>query len=163
MGMELETLRDIYFHELKDLYSAENQLIKALPKMAKAATNDDLVRGFEIHLEETREHMERLEQILESHGQTARGFKCKGMQGLIREGAEMMENDAEDEVRDVRLISAAQRIEHYEIAGYGCARTFAEVVGDKHGAELLHDTLDEEIATDEKLSQLAKAIVSVSA
>jgi ferritin-like metal-binding protein YciE len=156
--MELESLQDLYIHELKDLFSAETQLIKALPKMAKAATNPKLVKGFETHLAETQEHAKRLEKILKSHDETTKGPKCKGMEGVIAEGAEMIEEDAEDEVRDAGLISAAQRVEHYEIAGYGTARTYAELLGDDKGAELLQETLDEESATDEKLSALASSI-----
>ena len=161
--MELNTLKDLYFHELKDLYSAETQLTKALPKMAKAASNEELVEGFETHLEETKEHVSRLEQILKSHDQTTRGPKCKGMEGLIAEGQEMIEEDAEDEVRDAGLISAAQRVEHYEIAGYGCARTYAEMIGDDEGADLLQQTLDEESATNEKLTELAQSVINLEA
>ena len=156
--MELESLQDLYIHELKDLYSAETQLIKALPKMAKAATNPKLVKAFQTHLDETEEHAKRLEKILKSHDETTRGPKCKGMEGVIAEGAEMIEEDAEDEVRDAGLISAAQRVEHYEMAGYGTARTYAELVGDDKDAELLQETLDEESDTDLKLSALASSI-----
>jgi ferritin-like metal-binding protein YciE len=161
--MELETLKDLYTHELKDLYSAENQIIKALPKMAEAATNEELSAGFEQHLEQTKKHAQRLEQILESHGETTRGPKCKGMEGVIAEGDEMIREDAEDEVKDAGLIAAAQRVEHYEMAGYGCARTYAELLGDTKGAKLLQQTLDEEKATDEKLSDLAKSTINVEA
>ncbi len=156
--MELESLQDLYIHELKDLYSAENQLVKALPKMAKAATNPELADGFKTHLEETKEHVARLEKILKSHDETTRGPKCKGMEGLIKEGQEMIEEDAEDEVRDAGLISAGQRVEHYEMAGYGTARTYAELLGDDAGEKLLQQTLDEEGATDKKLSKLAESI-----
>jgi ferritin-like metal-binding protein YciE len=161
--MELETLKDLYTHELKDLYSAENQIIKALPKMAEAATNEEFSAGFEQHLEQTKKHAQRLEQILESHGETTRGPKCKGMEGVIAEGDEMIKEDAEDEVKDAGLIAAAQRVEHYEMAGYGCARTYAELLGDTKGAKLLQQTLDEEKATDEKLSDLAKSTINVEA
>ena len=161
--MELETLQDLYITELKDLYSAEKQLIKALPKMAKAATNADLAAGFKLHLEETKEQAARLEKILKSHDETTRGPKCKGMEGVIAEGDEMIEEDADDDVRDAGLISAAQRVEHYEIAGYGCARTYAEMLGDKEGATLLKTTLDEESATDKKLSKLAKSVINLKA
>ena len=156
--MKLESLKDLYIHELKDLYSAENQIIKALPKMAKAATDSKLVAGFKKHLEETKEHASRLEKILKSHDESARGPKCKGMEGVIKEGAEMIEEDAEDEVRDAGLISAAQRVEHYEMAGYGTARTYAQLLSDNQGAKLLQKTLDEEGATDKKLTQLAESI-----
>jgi ferritin-like metal-binding protein YciE len=156
--MELESLKDLYIHELKDLYSAENQIIKALPKMAKKASNPELADGFKTHLEETKEHAVRLEKILKSHDETTRGPKCKGMEGVLEEGKEMMEEDAEDEVRDAGLISAAQRVEHYEMAGYGTARTYAELLGDDKGAKLLQETLDEEGETDKKLTQLAEEI-----
>src|ERR1700744_5146200 len=132
--MELETLKDLYIHELKDLYSAERQIIKALPKMVKAASNEQLAAGFQEHLEQTKEHAARLERLLESHDETTRGPKCKGMEGVLEEGAEMIEEDADDDVRDAGLIAAAQRVEHYEMAGYGVARTYAELLGDKEGA-----------------------------
>jgi ferritin-like metal-binding protein YciE len=161
--MELSTLKDLYIHELKDLYSAEKQIIKALPKMAKAATSPELKAGFEEHLEETKEHAVRLEKILRSHDQTTRGPKCKGMEGVVAEGAEMIEEEADDEVRDAGLIAAAQRVEHYEMAGYGSARTYAEFLGDKEGAKLLQTTLDEEAATDEKLTALATSTINLAA
>ena len=161
--MELETLRDLYIHELKDLHSAEKQLTKALPRMAKAATNEDLAAGFEEHLAQTEEHVNRLEKILESHNESTRGPKCKGMEGLIEEGKEMIEEDGDDDVRDAGLISAAQRVEHYEIAGYGCARTYAEILGDRKGADLLDQTLEEEAATDKKLTGLAKTLINLQA
>jgi ferritin-like metal-binding protein YciE len=156
--MELNTLKDLYIHELKDLYSAEKQLVKALPKMANAATSEELAAGFKKHLEETKVHAERLEKILKSHDETTRGPKCKGMEGVIAEGDEMIEEEADDEVRDAGLIAAGQRAEHYEMAGYGTARTYAELLGDKDGAKLLQQTLDEEAATDEKLTAAAKKI-----
>jgi ferritin-like metal-binding protein YciE len=161
--MELETLKDLYIHELKDLYSAEKQLTKALPKMAKAATSDRLADGFRTHLDQTEEHVNRLEKILESQNASTRGAKCKGMEGLIEEGEEMIKQDAEDDVRDAGLISAAQRVEHYEIAGYGCARTYAELLGDTEGARLLQQTLDEEGATNKKLTELAKTLINIRA
>lgn len=161
--MKLETLKDLYIHELKDLYSAEKQIIKALPKMAKAATSEELAAGFKQHLEETKEQAVRLEQILKSHGQTTRGPKCKGMEGVLAEGTEMIEEEADDEVRDAGLIAAAQRVEHYEIAGYGCARTYAELLGDKEGAKLLQQTLNEEADTDKKLTSLATSVINLAA
>jgi ferritin-like metal-binding protein YciE len=161
--MELETLRDLYIHELKDLYSAEKQIIRALPKMVKAATNRQLAAAFTQHLEQTKRHAERLEQILESQGESTRGPKCAGMEGVLKEGDEMIMEDAEDEVRDAGLIAAAQRVEHYEIAGYGCARTYAEELGDKNGARLLNTTLREEGDTDKKLTKLAKSVVNLRA
>jgi ferritin-like metal-binding protein YciE len=161
--MKLETLKDLYIQELKDLYSAEKQIIKALPKMAKAATNKQLAAGFEEHFEQTKEHAARLERILTSHDESTRGPKCEGMEGMIREGEEMIEEDAEDEVRDAGLIAAAQRVEHYEMAGYGCARTYAELLGDRHGAQLLQTTLTEESDTDKKLTKLANSVINVAA
>src|SRR3954463_16677900 len=161
--MELETLKDLYVHELKDLYSAENQLIKALPKMAKAAKNRQLSAAFNQHLEQTKRQAKRLEQILKSQGESTRGPKCEGMEGLIAEGDKMAKEDAEDEVRDAGLIAAAQRVEHYEIAGYGCARTYAELLRDKKGAKLLNSSLQEEGATDKKLTKLAKSVINLKA
>jgi ferritin-like metal-binding protein YciE len=161
--MELQTLKDLYIHELKDLFSAEKQLVKALPKMAKAASNKELAAGFLEHLEQTKGHAQRLEQILSSHQQTTRGPKCKGMEGIVAEGAEMIEEEADNEVKDAGLIAAAQRVEHYEMAGYGTARTYAELLGDKEGAKLLGLTLEEERQTDQKLSKLAKSAVNVAA
>src|SRR6188472_2018838 len=125
-AMKMKTLNDLFIHEIKDLYSAEKQLTKALPKMAKAATNEDLQQAFENHLQETEEHITRLEEIMGQFDIPTRGPKCKAMEGLIEEGKEVLEEDMEDDVRDAALICAAQRVEHYEIAGYGCARTFAE-------------------------------------
>ena len=161
--MELETLKDLYIHELKDLHSAEKQIIKALPKMAKAAANKKLAGGFEEHLKQTKEHLARLEKILTSHNESTRGPKCKGMEGLIKEGDEVIEDGAEDEVRDAGLIAAAQRVEHYEMAGYGCARTYAELLGDPDGAELLQTTLTEESDTDKKLTNLAQSVINIGA
>ena len=161
--MELQTLKDLYFHELKDLFSAEQQLVKALPKMAKAASNKELAAGFLEHLEQTKGHAQRLEQILSSHQQTTRGPKCKGMEGIVAEGAEMIEEEADNEVKDAGLIAAAQRVEHYEMAGYGTARTYDELLGDKEGAKLLGLTLEEERQTDQKLLKLAKSAVNVAA
>ena len=161
--MKLNTLEDLYVHELKDLFSAEQQIIKALPKMAKAASSKELVAGFQEHLEQTKGHAQRLEQILSSRKQTTRGPKCKGMEGVIAEGAEMIAEEADVEVKDAGLIAAAQRVEHYEMAGYGTARTYAELLGDKEGAQLLALTLKEERHTDQKLSELAKSTVNVAA
>ena len=149
--MELNTLKDLYVHELKDLFSAEQQLVKALPKMAKAASNKELAGGFQEHPEQTREHAQQLEQILSSHKQTTRGPKCKGMEGLVAEGAEMIEEEA-----DAGLIAAAQRVEHYEMACYGTARAYAELLGDKEGANLLQTTLEDERQTDQKLSKIGE-------
>lgn len=161
--MKLETLKDLYIHELKDLYSAEKQLLKALPKMAKAATKPELKAGFETHLEETKVHVQRLEEVLASAGASTRGPKCKGMEGLLEEGRSLMEEEADPEVLDAGLICAAQKVEHYEIAGYGCVRTYAQLLGDKAGQKLLQTTLDEEGATDKKLTALAESAINVAA
>jgi len=161
--MKLKTLKDLFHHELKDLYSAETQLVKALPKMAKTATNEELKAGFEEHLEQTREHVQRLDQIGESLEMRLSGHKCKAMEGLITEGAELISEDAEESVRDAGLIGAAQRVEHYEIAGYGTARALAQVLGFDEAADLLEQTLDEEKATDEKLTEIAESAVNASA
>ena len=161
--MKLTTLEDLWVHELRDLYSAENQLIKALPKMAKAASSDELREAFESHLEETKEHSRRLEQIFEEIGVSSRGKKCKGMEGLIEEGKEILDEDAEDTVKDAAIIAAAQRVEHYEMAGYGCARTYAQILGHQEAAELLQQTLDEEGAADKKLTEIAESSINVEA
>ncbi len=156
-------LQELLTHELKDLYSAESQLVKALPKMAKAATSPELRRAFERHLEETRRQVQRLEQIGQELDIKLSGMKCKGMEGLIEEGKELLEEDFEDDVLDAGLIGAAQRVEHYEIAGYGTARAHADKLGLTRIAKLLQQTLDEEAATDRKLTDLAESIVNVEA
>jgi ferritin-like metal-binding protein YciE len=156
--MEMESLRELFVEELKDLYSAENQIIKALPKMVKSATSKELKKGFEQHLAQTRGQVERLEKIFKELDESPKGKKCKGMEGLLEEGNELMEEDAEPEVLDAGLIAAAQHVEHYEIAGYGCVRTYADLLGFNNAAKLLQQTLDEEKQTDEKLTDLAKSI-----
>lgn len=156
--MEHNALKELYVDELKDIYNAENQLVKALPKMAKAATSDDLRTGFEEHLEQTRGHVQRLEQIFKALGEKPTGKKCKGMEGLVAEGQEMMDEDFEDDLMDAALISAAQRVEHYEIAAYGTVRTYAELLGEDEAVTLLEQTLEEEKETDQKLSDLASDI-----
>jgi ferritin-like metal-binding protein YciE len=156
--MKMESLQELYIHGLKDLYSAEKQILKALPKMAKAASSDELREGFEAHLEETERQVERLEEIFEELGVSPRGKKCVGMEGLIEEGKELMEEDADPEVLDAGLIAAAQHVEHYEMAGYGCVRTYAELLGYTEAAKLLQESLDEEGATDKKLTALAQNI-----
>ncbi|HSI15620.1 MAG TPA: ferritin-like domain-containing protein [Chthoniobacter sp.] len=161
--MKLKTLNDLFLHELKDLYSAENQLVKALPKMAKAATNEELKAGFEEHLEQTKGHVERLEQIAEQLGVKLSGHKCKAMEGLVEEGAELIDEEAEDVIRDAGLIGAAQRVEHYEMAGYGTAVALANGLGHTDAAELLQQTLDEEKETDAKLTELAESTINVEA
>jgi ferritin-like metal-binding protein YciE len=161
--MELDTLQALYIHSLKDLYSAESQLIKALPKMAKAASNKQLKSGIELHLKETKEQASRLEKLLKKHGETTRGPKCKGMEGLIEEGKEMIEEEGDEEVLDAGIICAAQKVDHYEIAAYGCARTFAQLLGDKEDAKILQRSLDEEGATDKKLTKLATTSINLAA
>ncbi len=161
--MKLDTLQDLFIHELKDLYSAETQLVKALPKMAKAASHPDLIAGFEEHLEQTKGHVQRLEQIAESCECKLAGHKCKAMEGLIEEGSELISEDAEDTVRDAGLIGAAQRVEHYEMAAYGTARALARQLGYDDAAELLGETLEEERATDEKLTELAESAINAEA
>jgi ferritin-like metal-binding protein YciE len=152
-------LKGLYIDELRDIYNAENQLTKALPKMAKAATSDDLRAGFEGHLEQTKGHVERLERIFKELGEKPTGKKCKGMEGLVKEGEEMIkEEELEGEALDAGLISAAQRVEHYEIAAYGCVRTYAKLLGQDDAAELLEQTLGEEKETDQKLTMLAENI-----
>src|SRR6267142_3442947 len=158
--MELNTLEDLYVHELKDLFSAEQQIVKALPKMAKAASSKELRAGFEEHLEQTKGHVQRLEQIFEMLDESPKGKKCKGMEGLVEEGSEVMEEDFEDAVLDAALIGAAQRVEHYEIAAYGTVRAFAQELGESEHASLLNETLEEEKETDEKLTELAQQINS---
>jgi ferritin-like metal-binding protein YciE len=151
-------LKELYIDELKDLYNAENQLVKALPKMAKAASSDELRHGFEEHFEQTKGHVQRLETIFQALGESSKGKKCKGMEGLIEEGAEVMEEDYEGSVKDAALIGAAQRVEHYEIAGYGTVRSMAKTLGADDQVSLLEETLEEEKETDEKLTALAEHI-----
>lgn len=156
-------MEELFIHECKDLLSAEKQLVKALPKMAKGAANEELRRAFEEHLEQTKIHVERLEQVFSGLGKTARAEHCKGMEGLIEEGSELLEEEGEAMVKDAALIGAAQRVEHYEIAGYGVARTLAEMLGLQEAVELLQQTLDEEKETDEKLTKLALSELRVGA
>ena len=161
--MKLESLQDLLVDQLKDLYSAENQIIKALPKMAKAASSSELREGFQEHLEQTKNHAKRLEQICEQLDVTPKGKKCQAAEGLIEEGKELIEEDAEAAVTDAGLICAAQKVEHYEIATYGCVRTWAEQLGLHDVAQLLQETLDEEKETNEKLTQLAESMVNQEA
>jgi ferritin-like metal-binding protein YciE len=151
-------LKELYIDELKDIYSAESQMVKALPKLAKAASSEELRNGFEEHLEQTKGHVERLEKIFQALGESPKGKKCKGMEGLVAEGAEAIEEDYEGSVKDAALIGAAQRVEHYEIAAYGTACAFAEELGEDEHVSLLTETLKEEKETDEKLSALAEQI-----
>jgi len=154
----LESLNDLFVEQLRDLYDAENQLIKALPKMAEGANSVELRQGFEEHLEQTKEHAQRIETIFEQLGQKAKAKKCKGMEGLIKEGSEALEEDMSEDVKDAAIIAAAQRVEHYEIAAYGTVRTFANLLGETEAATLLEQTLEEEKETDDKLTQLAEGI-----
>jgi ferritin-like metal-binding protein YciE len=156
--MEHQALKELYIDELKDIYNAENQLVKALPKMAKTANSEELRTGFEEHLEQTRGHVQRLEQIFKELGEKPSGKKCKGMEGLLAEGQEIMGEDFEDDVMDAALISAAQRVEHYEIAAYGTVRTYAELLGEDTAVQLLEQTLEEEKETDQKLTDMAGEI-----
>jgi len=154
----MESLQDLFVDQLKDIYNAENQLVKALPKMAKSATSPELKTAFENHLEETRGHVERLEEIFEKLGEKPGGKTCKAMKGLVEEGSEMMDEDAEAPIMDAGLITAAQRVEHYEIAAYGCVRNFARLLNHNEMAHILQQTLDEEGAADKKLTKLAENI-----
>src|SRR5579872_2214075 len=147
-----ETLKTLYVDELRDILDAENQLIKALPKMAEASTSSDLRSGFEAHLEQTKNHAQRIEQILEALGEEPKGKKCKGMNGIIAEGKEILDEDYEGALRDAGIISAAQRVEHYEIGAYGCVREYAQLLGENEAVSLLGQTLEEEKETDQKLS-----------
>ncbi len=155
---KMHSLRDLFLEEIKDLYDAEQQITKSLPKMVSVASSPDLKDAFEHHLQQTQEHLERLERILESQGASVKRQRCEGMEGLLKEGAEMLEATAAPEVKDAGLIGSAQRVEHYEIAGYGTARTFAEHLGERDAARLLQETLDEEGAADKTLTQIAQHI-----
>jgi ferritin-like metal-binding protein YciE len=162
--MKTKGFRDLFELELKDIYSAEKQLTKALPKMAKAATNENLAQAFKTHLEETEGQIERLEQIFKQlEISVARVERCQAMEGLIEEGKKIMEEGLAPEVLDAALICAAQKVEHYEIASYGCVRTFARQLGHEDIADLLQETLDEEGNTDKKLTEIAESIVNQDA
>ena len=161
--MKINTLQDALVHEMRDLYSAEVQLTKALPKMAKAASHGQLAAAFEEHLAQTKGHVERLAKALKQMDASTRGEKCKAMEGLIEEGKGTLELDAEDMVRDALLISIAQKVEHYEIAGYGTARTFAQRLGEDKIASLLEQTLEEESEADRKLTKIAETAVNPDA
>jgi ferritin-like metal-binding protein YciE len=161
--MKLATLHDLYVDELKDLYSAEHQLLKALPKMAESASDPQLAKAFTDHLAETKGHVDRLEKIFEKLDVKPKGKTCKAMEGLLEEGKEVMAEDADPTVMDASLITSAQRVEHYEMAGYGCVRTFARLLGYEQAADLLQETLDEEGATDKKLTKLAETVINAEA
>ena len=156
---KLKSLEDLLVQEIKDLYNAENQLVKALPKMAKAASSEALREGFKQHLEQTKVHVERLEEIANALGASPKGKVCKAMKGLIEEGSETMDEDGDPALCDLALITAAQKVEHYEIAGYGSARTIAQSLGLDDVVDLLQATLDEEGQTDEKLAALAMELI----
>jgi ferritin-like metal-binding protein YciE len=160
---KLETLKDLFIEELRDLYSAETQILKALPKMKKAAHSEDLKSAFEHHLEQTKGHVSRLEQIFETLGEKPTGKTCKAMEGLVEEGSEMISEKAEPAVKDAGLIAAAQRVEHYEMAGYGTVRTFADHLKMTRAAQLLQETLDEEEETDKRLTDLAESHINLQA
>lgn len=161
--MSLDTLEQLYISELRDLYSAENQLLKALPKMAKGASSPELKDAFEKHLEQTKGHVERLEELFGQRDESPKGKTCHAMKGLIEEGSEILQEDGEDSVLDAGLIVAAQKVEHYEIASYGSVRTFANLLGKDEEEKLLQATLDEEAETNEVLNQLAETVVNPEA
>jgi ferritin-like metal-binding protein YciE len=161
--MQLDSLKKLYEEELKDLHSAERQIIEALPKMIKAAENEELATAFEQHLEVTKQQLARLDTIFESLGKRGQGKRCKGMEGILEEGKDLMGEDAEPEVMDAALIAAAQHVEHYEIAGYGTVVAYAKLLGDRNAEKLLQQSLAEEKEADQKLSQLAMSGINVEA
>jgi ferritin-like metal-binding protein YciE len=161
--MKIDTLEKLFIEELRDLYSAEKQILRALPKMGKAATSPELKAAFLKHLEETKGQVERLEKVFEGLGKSPRGKTCKAMQGLVEEGSELMKEDIDPAILDAGLIAAAQRVEHYEMAGYGTVRTYARHLKNKEAATLLQQTLDEEAATDKKLTALAEGSINLRA
>jgi len=161
--MQLASLQDLFTNELKDLYDAEKQILKELPKMVDAASSPKLQRGFQQHLEQTKKHVERLDQIFENRQVSGSRKKCKGIEGILEEGGELLKQDIDPDVLDAGLIAAAQKVEHYEIAGYGSVRTYAELLGDATTAALLEQTLQEEKAADAKLSELALNEVNLGA
>jgi|SRR5690606_37995673 len=160
---KLANLDDLLLHELADLYDAEHQILKALPKMAKAANSDALRQAFELHITQTENQVGRLEQAFSALGKPAKGTRCDGMAGLIKEGSKLMNEDVAPEVLDAALIAAAQKVEHYEIAGYGCVATYAQMLGRTEVRDLMAQTLDEEEETDEKLTELAESLINVRA
>ena len=161
--MKIESLEELFVEELKDLYHAEKQLVKALPKMAKAATSEELRTAFTDHLEQTKNHVLRLEQVFETVDEKAKAKVCKGMQGLIEEGQETIAEDALEQLADLGLIAAAQKVEHYEISGYGTMRTFAQILGNQEAVGLLSETLKEEEAADKLLSGISQSLLKESA
>jgi ferritin-like metal-binding protein YciE len=163
MAKEKESLTKLYVHELQDLYSAEEQILEALPKMIENSKHPELKKGFQQHYQQTEQQRQRLEQIFSDLGEKPDGKFCKGMEGLLKEGKEIMQELKDSDVLDAGLISAAQHVEHYEIAGYGCARTYAHLLGLAEHAALLQRTLDEEGETDKKLTELAETVVNIDA
>lgn len=163
MASKMATLEDLYMDLLKDLYSAEKQLVKALPKLAKNAQSPDLQKAFQDHLKQTEGHVERIERIFTELDGSPRGKKCVGMEGLVEEGNELLQEDAEPDVLDAGLIAAAQKVEHYEIAGYGTARAWAQRLGYDKAARILQETLDEESMANEKLTKIAETHINMEA
>src|ERR1700752_3225938 len=162
-SLKLNSLRDLFIEELRDLYSAETQLVDALPKMAEAAASHELASAFELHLEQTRGHVSRLEEIFQYIGEKSSGETCEAMKGLIKEGEVLVKSEGDPDVRDAGLIGAAQRVEHYEMAGYGTARALARRLGDNQMAEILQQTLNEEGEANKKLTSIAESQVNVAA
>lgn len=161
--MNLESLHELFVHELRDLYSAENQMLENLPEMVEAAQSQELKAAFQLHMEETTRQVERLNEIFRELGESPGDEMCMGMQGLIEEGSELIAEDADPTVKDAGLIVAAQKVEHYEIASYGSCCVFAETLGFDRIKQSLKETLSEEEATDKKLSQLAESVINVQA
>jgi ferritin-like metal-binding protein YciE len=161
--MKLDTLHKLYVEELRDIYNAENQLLKVLPKMAKAASSEELKTAFEDHLSETKDHVDRLDEIFKGLDENPKGKTCKAMKGLVEEGSEILEEEGEESVLDAGIIAAAQKVEHYEIASYGTVRSWANLLGEEEAADLLQQTLDEEGEADKRLNELAQEIVNPEA
>lgn len=162
-ALKLDSLRDLLIEELRDLYNAENQLVEALPKLGEAATSSELKSAFNHHLQETRQHVTRLERIFQQIGEKSSGETCEAMKGLIKEGDVLVKAEGDPSVRDAGLVGAAQRVEHYEIAGYGTARSLARRLGENEIAETLQQTLNEEAQADKKLTSIAESQVNVQA
>ena len=158
-----ETLQKLYVEQLKDLYSAEHQILEALPKMIQKASHSDLKRGFQEHYQQTEQQVQRLEEIASMIGEDLGGHECEGMKGLLKEGESAMEEFKDSDVLDAALIAAAQRVEHYEMAGYGCSRTYANMLGFADQATILQRTLDEEGETDKRLTELAETVINIDA
>jgi ferritin-like metal-binding protein YciE len=161
--MSLDNLNKLFLNELKDIYNAEKQILAALPRMAKAAESPELAQALTQHRRETEGQVDRLEQIFDEIEQPARGKKCKGMEGLLEEGKEILEEDGEGSVIDAAIIASAQRVEHYEIAAYGCLRTYADLLGYRGAVKLLEQTLKEEEAADKKLTELGEGGINAAA